>query len=209
MTTSPRAVLQPARPEDYPYEFGTVDRTDWLSGPWDGEVDYLAWEDPETRYSCAIIRSGWSGHLCGYVQVPESHRLRGVGHNEPQVQVPAGWMNRKVNVAQDIGYLNLLCAAVKSSEDWSLASLDLLLYCHGGLTYGSGNGNGWLGFDCAHAGDLSPGLTRENLKHSWHKDDVYRDISFVRAECSRLARQIWEYENLGVFPQAQPSAQTD
>lgn len=68
---------------------------------------------------------------------------------------------------------------------------------HGGLTYA---GNGvvdagedrdlwWFGFDCAHAGDVSPGLGTP------FTDGVYRDIEFVTSECETLARELQEVGN--------------
>jgi len=69
---------------------------------------------------------------------------------------------------------------------------------HGGLTY-SGECAGkichvakegepehvwWLGFDCAHYGDLSPGFT-----DGLGRDGVYRDMEFVTREVEQLAEQ--------------------
>lgn len=42
----------------------------------------------------------------------------------------------------------------------------------------------WLGFDCAHFGDSSPGLSRHDDYGS------YKPVSYVKAECARLARQL-------------------
>jgi hypothetical protein len=63
---------------------------------------------------------------------------------------------------------------------------------HGGLTF-SGTvdvdpeGLWWLGFDCAHLGDLVPGLDRIGAVVG---DSVYRDLDYVRGECARLAAQL-------------------
>ena len=64
---------------------------------------------------------------------------------------------------------------------------DLDLRVHGGVTFSGdkkGDGAHWLGFDCAHAGDLIPVLDPFEL------DDQYRDIDYVKSECADLARQI-------------------
>jgi hypothetical protein len=45
----------------------------------------------------------------------------------------------------------------------------------------------WLGFDCAHAGDVVPQM-REVLP-SLNKFGVYRNIDYVKNECEKLARQ--------------------
>ena len=66
---------------------------------------------------------------------------------------------------------------------------------HGGLTYaydhapnGKPDGRWWIGFDCAHAGDVVPGVS--GIWHRYRDDGAYRDIDFVVAECERLARQM-------------------
>ena len=73
------------------------------------------------------------------------------------------------------------------SEVYDSVEIDV----HGGLTYASDHsprskpdGFWWVGFDCAHAGDLAPALGNS------FSGDVYRDIDFVVAECERLAAQL-------------------
>ncbi len=72
---------------------------------------------------------------------------------------------------------------------------------HGGLTYGDrsgayiGNDNPdlfWVGFDCAHLGDLVPGMEatskRLNLSRA-PRSSVYRDLVYVKLEVENLAKQ--------------------
>lgn len=47
----------------------------------------------------------------------------------------------------------------------------------------------WLGFDCAHAGDLVPGM-RRLLRGLIHDGDVYRTLDYVKNECRHLAQQL-------------------
>ena len=61
---------------------------------------------------------------------------------------------------------------------------------HGGLTYSDdhkpkheSDGLWWIGFDCAHAGDLVPGLGH---------DGVYRSLEYVKQEITGLMRQAVE-----------------
>lgn len=71
------------------------------------------------------------------------------------------------------------------SGDWQYPDVDV----HGGCTYYEQDDElgGWVvGFDCAHAGDLSPGLTMSM------PEDKYRDMEFVMGECRHLAHQIKE-----------------
>jgi hypothetical protein len=68
---------------------------------------------------------------------------------------------------------------------------------HGGLTYARSHapycepdGCWWIGFDCAHAGDLTPGVGRLTGRESAFEGDQYRDINYVVAECESLASQM-------------------
>lgn len=63
---------------------------------------------------------------------------------------------------------------------------------HGGWTFSSnrkpnGNPDGlvWFGFDCAHAGDLIPGMRA-------FPGDEYRTIQYVREELERVAKELAE-----------------
>jgi hypothetical protein len=52
----------------------------------------------------------------------------------------------------------------------------------------------WFGFDCAHAGDMSPGLAAITraipMPEYLYDPDVYRDFAYVEAECEALANQL-------------------
>jgi hypothetical protein len=56
----------------------------------------------------------------------------------------------------------------------------------------------WFGFDCAHSGDLSPKLEALKIVHNLSPRraspifgaDVYRNLDYVRGECTSLARQL-------------------
>jgi hypothetical protein len=123
--------------------------------PWETEPNRVDFRSH--GFPCIINRVEELGHLCGYVGVPAGHPW----HGKHYVDVPA-----------DV---------------------------HGGLTYsdkcndaichvpnpGESDDVWWLGFDCAHFGDLSPGLQ----KHFTRISGTYRDISFVTSECERLAAQ--------------------
>jgi hypothetical protein len=60
--------------------------------------------------------------------------------------------------------------------------------CHGGLTF-SGSRNDerapwWLGFDCAHYGDVVP-----SMAYDAGPDERYRSIAYVERETRALAEQ--------------------
>lgn len=65
---------------------------------------------------------------------------------------------------------------------------DIYISVHGGLTYKEGN---VIGFDCAHAGDLSPGLAllSDGRFAIYHVNDVYRDWAYVQGEISSMVDQ--------------------
>ena len=65
---------------------------------------------------------------------------------------------------------------------------------HGGVTFcGEGllDGLFLIGFDCGHVGDLIPSM--ERFGHI--TGDIYRDINYVKEECTFLAKQIHELTN--------------
>jgi hypothetical protein len=101
------------------------------------------------------------GHWCGYVGVPKGHPLHGKSYDEAH----------------------------------RIVDLDV----HGGLTYADAcHGNvchptedadptWWLGFDCAHLYDESPGMA----SYGWTGEDhEYRTLPWVKRETERLAEQI-------------------
>jgi hypothetical protein len=154
-----------------------IDKSDWGPGPWQDEPDRV--DFVHAGFACFVKRNH-HGNLCGYVGVPCEHPAYGKGDD------------------------------------------NLDLYCHGGITYanrcqgelchvpvpGMPDDVWWLGFDCAHAGDLSPGLNarlRETraqaIEHGapwalafdptpFEREDVYRALPYVRAQCEHLAEQL-------------------
>lgn len=110
-------------------------------------------------FPCSIWKHPDYGHLMGYIGVPRSHP----------------WYGKDCN------------------KDDELDGVDV----HGDLSYShhedfegrrpphdTGMDIWWLGFDCAHAGDLSPGLVRPR-----DPANVYRDEAFVRRELAKLVSQ--------------------
>lgn len=134
--------------------------------PWHREPNRVAWRDPSTGLQCLILR-GPMGALCGYVRVPRGHALHGKRYGQRRVE-------RGISV-------------------------------HGGLTYSGCLGGRrmkrghWFGFDCSHWRDIVPELIE--LRKSLPPDlldlvgkhaslEVYRTVSYVRAECTALAQQL-------------------
>lgn len=64
---------------------------------------------------------------------------------------------------------------------------------HGGLTYrGLFPTYSWLGFDCAHAGDLIPSVVK--MLPSQRERTTYRDMGYVVNELIKLANQAKEVQ---------------
>lgn len=80
-------------------------------------------------------------------------------------------------------------ARLPDAHPWVAYSLDYPpARVHGGITYGprvlDGEEGIWIGFDCAHSGDLTPKAPLRD------QHGTYRDLAYVRAECESLAEQI-------------------
>jgi hypothetical protein len=97
--------------------------------------------------------------------------------------------------------LKHLCGYVRvpnKNHPWANATYDDIgAEVHGGLTFGGPlthlrgiPSEYWVGFDCAHAGDLSPGMF--DILPNYRPDGCYRDIDYVKAQCEHLAQQLFE-----------------
>lgn len=156
-----------------------------LLQPWKAEPDEEVFEAHGLK--CKVRRVTGLGHLCGYVGVPESHPWFGKSYSD---SVPASreLLERPIDIDKT-GAINLLCAKEPTEEATDIV---LLIDVHGGLTYAE-NGIAelkglWVfGFDCAHAGDLTPDTA---LRYGMFANDVYRDFPYVKGETESLARQL-------------------
>jgi hypothetical protein len=109
---------------------------------------------------CLMVRNAELGHWCGYAAVPPGHPWH--GSIDPPADVHGG-----------ISY------AAACNDD----------VCHVPEP-GEPADVWWIGFDCAHFGDLSP-LVWAIRPFDPH-DGAYRDMAYVRQECEQLAEQILE-----------------
>ena len=142
------------------------DKSEWGEGPWRREPDKVQWIDPATDLDCLAVRNHM-GAWCGYVGVPPEHPWHGKGYDDVDVDVHGG-----LTFAET-------CQDEFGDPAWGV--------CHVPAPGRPAN-VWWLGFDTAHAWDLVPGLGR----FLGGRDDVYRDLAYVRAECTGLASQVSE-----------------
>jgi hypothetical protein len=135
-------------------------------GPWDIEPDKVQWIDRETDLDCMAVRNAM-GAWCGYVGVPPGHRFYGVDYNDVPVWVHGGLT------------FGSYCQEDPRGEAYGV--------CHTPEPGRPANVY-WLGFDCAHSFDLIPTMLDYGLEteRKW----PYRDLNFVREQCTSLAAQL-------------------
>lgn len=144
---------------------------------------------------CVVIMTEM-GHRCGYVGVPESHPLYGVGYGQKTVALPLA----KV-ADQPIGkrgIIPLLC--MDNTSEY--LSPDVYFDVHGGITYTDGGRNSkypveshlwWFGYDCGHAGDAKDlSVMDDRYKEFWRDINygVLRTTEYCIDECKSLAEQL-------------------
>lgn len=154
-------------------------------------------------YYCVIIMTEM-GHRCGYVGIPSSHSLHGIGYNEPTYKLAPYWEvvagQRMVTMEclmNNLGPINVFCSGPQNPPEPSIA-----IGVHGGITFSNGNGKHpipmkdywWFGYDCAHAGDaldlsVLPEETRK-IYEQFPKHGVLRSIKYCFYECIKLADQL-------------------
>lgn len=187
-----------------------IDKTEWARGAWDNEPDKIQWQDEATGLPCLIVR-GPSGALCGYVGVAPGHPWHGKDYDSCDVDVHWGltfahgcaeisrekwekWRERQLARREEAAqyprgdaarYLKEWEKERDNYDAWAARAASRYI-CHVAAP-GEPDPVWWLGFDCAHSGDLSPSYS--HLRR-FGSDETYKPISFVEAECRSLARQI-------------------
>jgi hypothetical protein len=142
-----------------------IDKTNWIPGPWKNEPDRVEFE--HDGFPCLMLRQSTHGAWCGYVAVPPGHPWHGKDYNDIDASVHGG-----LTYAEKCA--GLVCHVPKPGEPDDVW---------------------WLGFDCVHSGDFSPGYADIRASHpgifSPHPTiyEQYRDVDYVRSECRDLAKQ--------------------
>lgn len=141
---------------------------------------------------------GTKRHRCGYVGVPEGHFAYGKNYNEQLDCIIQDAVD--TCTIGDKSPLLVLTATYKSDEEEKKVrrSLNVLIDCHGGLTF-SGNGKDgeypvqsdlwWFGFDCAHYRDapIDPDAYAYGYRH---EEGEIRGLDYVEENCESIAKQL-------------------
>ena len=143
----------------------TEDKTDWLAGPWQEEPDKAQWITA-AGLDGLIVR-GPMGALCGYVGVPPSHPAFKVDFETVDVAVHGGLTFANMCVKTDDEGHGICHTESEAAHPvvW------------------------WLGFDCGHAFDVCPQLTRLCREFGDLKG-TYRDFPYVLEQVEQLAAQL-------------------
>jgi hypothetical protein len=84
----------------------------------------------------------------------------------------------------------------KHYSDDEMGNID----AHGGLIHSEAQGGiWWFGFDCSHAGDLSPRLLMvliEKDRYNYDRGETYRTWEYVEREVRELSAQLRMEDNL-------------
>ncbi len=145
--------------------YNLVDKSSWPVGPWKDEPDLVNLFEEESGLYCQIWRHSTGGSLNGYVALPPSHKYYNKHYDNIDVDVHGG----------------LTFAAISWEEDQGLATLhgNVLYIGEPGLLY-------WIGFDCMHWQDLSPGW----MMYSSRTSEIYKDIEYLKNELTNLCKQL-------------------
>lgn len=144
----------------------TKDKSEWPKGEWDDEPDKAQWIDEKTGLDCLIVRNG-SGALCGYVGVPAANKNFEVEYDD--VRSNGEWLEVHGGLT--------FSDKCKPSDDESTG------ICHAGDI--ANDIVWWLGFDCAHSGDILP-----KLDFSFSPLDSYCNFDYVKREVTNLASMV-------------------
>jgi hypothetical protein len=140
------------------------------------EPDLALWRDSSTGLVC-MIKRGHYGHLCGYVGVPNGHKLFGLSSEfEPVLQSLC--VHGGVTFSGQITTFGAFPAMLGFTDN-GLSFKDTDVW--------------FIGFDAAHSTDLipmSPGLP--GLPEFLGSEGTYKDFGFMREQCTQLAKQIFQ-----------------
>jgi hypothetical protein len=150
-----------------------VDKSKWSDGEWQDEPDKMQWQDEETGLPCLIVRNG-GGALCGYVGVSRDHPLYEKTYDDVYSEGYNIDVHGSLTFSNKCSPTGKICHVVEEGEDDAVW---------------------WLGFDCSHGGDISPGFSVFLSGGYEYEVDSYKTIEYVQNEVKDLARQLRDYKS--------------
>jgi hypothetical protein len=148
-----------------------IDRTEWPVGEWDREPDKMQWVDEATGLPCLIHR-GRFGAWCGYVGVSETHPVYECDHEAVDIAVHGGLtFSSHCDPQHDEATGRGICHVPAPGEPDNVW---------------------WLGFDCAHCFDFSPGIPKlvADVRGDSGLSETYRNMAYAREQTRLLAQQL-------------------
>ena len=140
------------------------DKSTWGKGPWNKEPDRV--DFIYNGFSCLILRNSF-GNWCGYVGVPNTHKLYGKNYFTIE-----DMKDVNIEVHGGITYTDRCSSPI----------------CHIPES-GMPEDVWWIGFDTAHFMDLT---VSNPLGMPRPRRGVYRDMNYTLAETRHLADQLAE-----------------
>lgn len=147
-------------------EWTYMDKSGWNRGPWDKEPDKAIWIDPVTGYHVSIVRTH-TGALCGYVMVPKSHKMYKKAYDDVPYECHGGLTFGREKEQDKVPNQTIQYMPIKRLSSPKKMKV--------------------FGFDCAHYGDLSPGMAL----NFGNREEIYKDWVYVKNEVEQLALQFW------------------
>ena len=195
-----------------------LDRTDWPAGEWDSEPDRATWVHEQTGARCTM-RRGPLGSWCGYVGLRPNHPAAGKDYDQLNVDVHGGltyasychplaedeWISYRLHrekwITESLIYprgdaARLLRDDRKGNtstfigwQEW----IRLYQLCHDDCPHGLW----WVGFDTAHAWDITPGMLKHYTERGIRFDmpghpTTYKNFQWVVDETNRLAVELYD-----------------
>lgn len=146
----------------------TVDKSSFGPGPWQDEPDRVEWR--YKGYPCLIVRNSLTGALCGYVGVSPTHPAYKQDYNDVPAEAHGGLTYS--DFCDEGGAICHIPKPGESDQIW------------------------WLGFDCSHCEDISPGLGKLFDQYGHPPWEVtYKDLTYVKREVRDLAAQLKAMEH--------------
>lgn len=148
------------------------EKATWGPGPWLDEPDKEQFTDEATGLPCLLKRNTF-GALCGYVGVSEGHPWSGREYGDVPAEAHGGLTF--AGFCQEGDEAHTICHVPGPGEPDRVY---------------------WLGFDCGHSFDISPGMEARRAERGRAPirmpDSSYKTVAYVKAECARLAAQAAE-----------------